>query len=226
MGRCRSLRRPGCSCNDRPSQVSVAPETLDVTLDLHCLATIAQVRFPLHQRIFWFRHHHSMSLATIAQVRFPLHAFQSKCNTRQRYSCNDRPSQVSVAQCGVDHAPNRSLCLQRSPKSGFRCTLLVGIAGQSSFSHLQRSPKSGFRCTIANSDAGLTGTISNLQRSPKSGFRCTGNPDGFLEQRETCNDRPSQVSVAPRRSISAIGRSHWLATIAQVRFPLHHDSDL
>ncbi len=113
-------------------------------------------------------------------------------------ACNDRPSQVSVAprsRFGLlpGHAP-----LQRSPKSGFRCTTACRSGGRWIGSGLQRSPKSGFRCTQPCWGHGAH-PQNALQRSPKSGFRCTnrsaqGPGLGFGL---SCNDRPSQVSVAP-----------------------------
>ncbi len=60
------------ACNDRPSQVSVAP----------VLHSVGRVNRPL---------------ATIAQVRFPLHPLMADIQRGGTASCNDRPSQVSVA---------------------------------------------------------------------------------------------------------------------------------
>ncbi len=138
-------------------------------------------------------------------------------------------------------------CLQRSPKSGFRCTSETASCSSCFPANLQRSPKSGFRCTSASRRSSIAARartcndrpsqvsvapllrlisltrIHRLQRSPKSGFRCTGicwRASAF--GRAACNDRPSQVSVAPSLNGSVVlNILIALATIAQVRFPLH-----
>ncbi len=214
------MRPAESPCNDRPSQVSVAPYEITMTDEpITLLATIAQVRFPLHP-LGDKRCVRRNRLATIAQVRFPLH-HRRLLDSRSIPSCNDRPSQVSVAPylaiihlispnrtCNdrpsqVSVAPHRSLAartpgtlvLQRSPKSGFRCTRIQHLPEQILGTCNDR-PSQVSVAPDGELDRGLQ--CLHLQRSPKSGFRCHQKLDRIAPGSTACNDRPSQVSVAPR----------------------------
>ncbi len=145
-------------------------------------------------------------------------------------SCNDRPSQVSVAPWLAILCQILAHNLQRSPKSGFRCTprdswgsrlpsmpscndrpSQVSVAPLPSIAFSLRT----YSCNDRPSQVSVAPSKSRaifqqhpvrLQRSPKSGFRCTLIPIGFTTRvtEPTCNDRPSQVSVAPAKALSRL----------------------
>ena len=140
---------------------------------------------------------------------------------RDLTACNDRPSQTSVASpVGRSIRQTRATGLQRSPKSDFRCIPNSCGCDYGTTPSCNDRPSQTSVASILRADKVPGVGACNDRPSQTSVASVDVFPRCCFVSR-ACNDRPSQTSVASSRaSVHRYGQ-RFLATIAQVRLPLH-----